>query len=121
MWTISGPKEDYYLAELWDHVKDRSWIHESRLHLKNWWTPTITNKNSVKEKTNYDKWERPYRMCLMVIKHTIPITIRGSIPDKVSAKSFSAELADRFIKSDKVEANMHLNKLINIRYNGKKT
>jgi len=35
------------------------------------------------------------------------------MPDKVSAKSFLPELADRFIKSDKVEASMHLSKLMN--------
>ena len=40
----------------------------------------------------------------MVIKHTISITIRGSIPNKVSAKSFLAEVANRFTKSDKVKA-----------------
>ena len=51
-------------------------------------------------------------MCLMVIKYTIFITIRGSMSDKVSTKSFSAEVADRFIKSDKVDANMHFSKLI---------
>ena len=39
--------------------------------------------------------------------------------DKVSAKSFSAEVVDRFIKLDKVEANTHLKNLINIRHNGK--
>ena len=55
----------------------------------------------------------------MVIKHIIPIIIRGFMPDKVSAKRFSAEVADRFIKSDKVETNIHLSKLINMRYNGK--
>jgi len=58
-------------------------------------------------------------MCLIVIKHTIRITIRGSMPDKVSAKSFSAEVDDRFIKSDKVKTGTHLRKLINMRYNGK--
>ena len=58
-------------------------------------------------------------MCLMVIKHTISITIRGSMPDKVSAKSFLAEVADRFIKSDKVDASMQFRKLINIHYNDK--
>jgi len=42
------------------------------------------------------------------------------MPDKVSAKSFLAEVVDRFIKSDKVDANMHFSKLINMRYNGKK-
>ena len=58
-------------------------------------------------------------MYLMVIKHTISITIMGPMSDKVSAKSFLAEVTDRFIKSDKVEASTHLSKLINIRYNGK--
>ena len=58
-------------------------------------------------------------MCLMFIKHTISITIRGFMLDKVSAKSFSAEVVNRFIKSDKVEASSHLSKVINMRYNGK--
>ena len=57
----------------------------------------------------------------MVIKYTIRITIRGFIPDKVSAKNFSAEVADRLIKSDKVEASMHLSMLINMRYRIKLT
>ena len=41
------------------------------------------------------------------------------MPDKVSAKSFPTEVADWFIKSDQVEASTHLNKLINMPYNGK--
>ena len=41
------------------------------------------------------------------------------MPDKVSAKSFPTEVADWFIKSDKLEASTHLSKLINMRYNGK--
>ena len=55
----------------------------------------------------------------MVIKYTIPMTIRGVMPDKVSAKSFLAEVADRFTKLDNVEASTHLSKLVNMRYNGK--
>ena len=58
-------------------------------------------------------------MCLMVIKYTIPITIRGFIPDKVNAKSFSAKVADRLIKLDKSETSTHLSKLIIMHYNGK--
>ena len=39
--------------------------------------------------------------------------------EKISAKSFPAEVANRFIKSDKVEAKTHLSKLKNMCYNGK--
>jgi len=30
-------------------------------------------------------------MCLMVMKHIVLMTIMGTMPDKVSAKSFQAE------------------------------
>ena len=59
-----------------------------------------------------------HRICLLVIKYSIP-KVLGFYVDKVSAKSFSAEVADWFIKSDKVEASTHLSKLINMRYNDK--
>ena len=65
------------------------------------------------------KSERGLIGYLMVMKHTIPMTIRGVMPDKVSAKSFLAEVADWFTKSNKVEASTHLSKLVNMRYNSK--
>ena len=58
-------------------------------------------------------------MCLLVIKYSISITIRDSMPDKVSIKCFPTEVPDLFIKSDKVKVSTHLNKLINMRYNVK--
>jgi len=50
----------------------------------------VTDKSSVEERANYDKWKRSSRMCLVVIKYFILIIIMGSMPDKVSTKSFSA-------------------------------
>ena len=61
----------------------------------------ITDKSSVETKTKYEKWDMSNRMRLMVMKHTILITIMGVIPDKVSAKSFLTKVADRLTKSDK--------------------
>ena len=87
------------------------------------WTdepPAITDKSTFEEKVNYEKWERSNRMCLMIMKHTISMTIRSAIPVKVSVKSFLTEVADQFTKSDKVEASTHLSKVVNMRHNGKK-
>ena len=58
-------------------------------------------------------------MCLLVIKYSILITVRRFMPHKGSVKSFPVEVADRFIKSDKLKASTYLSKLINMRYNGK--
>ena len=41
-------------------------------------------------------------MCLIVTKHTILITIRGSMPDKVSGKSFPAEVIDDLLNRIKL-------------------
>jgi len=41
------------------------------------------------------------------------------MPAKISAKSFLPKLADRFTKSDKVDANTYLSKMVNIRYKDK--
>ena len=38
--------------------------------------------------------------------------------DKVSAKSFLAEVVNRFTKSGNVKASTYLSKLLNMRYNG---
>ena len=42
------------------------------------------------------------------------------MPAKISTKSFLVKSADWFTKSDKIEANMYLSKLVNIRYKDKK-
>ena len=47
-------------------------------------------------------------------------TIRGDMLDKVSAKSSLAEVSNWFAKSDKVDAIMRLNRLLNMRYNDKR-
>ena len=41
------------------------------------------------------------------------------MPDKVSAKSFPARVANRFIKSEKFEVSTHISQLINMCYKDK--
>jgi len=55
------------------------------------WLLLSITKNQLK-KASYDKWEVLHDVYNE--KHTILITIRGSMPDKISAKSFPAEVAD---------------------------
>ena len=61
--------------------------------------PTLTNDNIMEQKANFEKWERSNRMSLMIIKHSIPNTIRGAVPEEKNAKSFLRQIADRFFGS----------------------
>ena len=64
--------------EKWhDHVTNILGFMDLDYALKTDEPPAITDKSIVEEKANYEKWERSNRMCLMVMKHTIPMTIKG--------------------------------------------
>ena len=64
---------------------------------------TLENLNEAK----LDKWDRSNRMCLMIIKRSIPEMIMGSIAESESAKN------------DKVETSSVLSKLMSMSYKGK--
>ena len=57
-------------------------------------------------------------MSLMIMKHSIPESIRGAIPDEENAKSFLKQIADRFTANEKVETSTVLTKLVSMRYKG---
>ncbi|PKU81665.1 hypothetical protein MA16_Dca019663 [Dendrobium catenatum] len=71
------------------------------------------------ERPNFKKWERSNRMSLMIMKYSIPYTIRGAMPEEENAKKFLSQIADRFVGSEKVETSTILSKLVSMRYKGK--
>ena len=58
-------------------------------------------------------------MSLMILKHSIPEAIRGSIPEKTQAKTFLDQITNRFAANEKVETNTILSKLVSMSNKGK--
>ncbi|XP_058761088.1 uncharacterized protein LOC131634436 [Vicia villosa] len=79
--------------------------------------PIATDENPNEAKI--EKWDRSNRMCLMMIKRSIPEVIRGSIAESESAKKFLETIEQFFAKNDKVETSTTLSKLISMSYKGK--
>ncbi|XP_058724756.1 uncharacterized protein LOC131596185 [Vicia villosa] len=79
--------------------------------------PIATDENP--NETKIKKRDRSNRMCLMVIKRSIPEVIRGSITESESVKKFLETIEQFFAKNDKVETNTTLSKLISMSYKGK--
>ncbi|CAJ2664638.1 unnamed protein product [Trifolium pratense] len=76
---------------------------------------TAENVNATK----IEKWDRSNRMCLMMIKKSIPEMMRGSIAESENAKKFLEAVEKFFAKNDKVETSSILSKLISMSYKGK--
>ncbi|XP_022870888.1 uncharacterized protein LOC111390119 [Olea europaea var. sylvestris] len=66
-----------------------------------------------------EKWDRSDRMCLMIMKRSIPEAFRGSITESGSAKKFLEEIEQYFAKNGKSEASNPLAKLVSMKYKGK--
>ncbi|KAJ9564656.1 hypothetical protein OSB04_000622 [Centaurea solstitialis] len=79
--------------------------------------PISTTENPNTDKI--EKWDRSNRMCLMIMKHSIPSTFRGSITEGTNAKNFLKEIEQFFTKNAKTEASNTLMKLVTMRYKEK--
>ncbi|XP_050897929.1 uncharacterized protein LOC127104820 [Lathyrus oleraceus] len=78
-------------------------------------TATVENPNETK----IEIWDRSNRMCLMMIKRSIPEIIRGSIAKSETAKKFLETVEQFFAKNDKAKTSSTLSKLILMVYKGK--
>ena len=47
-----------------------------------------TETSSANDKVNYEKWECSNRMCIMIMKHSIPNFIWDAMPEETKAKAF---------------------------------
>ena len=63
----------------------------------------LTNDSTKEQRANFEKWEHSNRISLMLMKHSIPDTIRGATPKEENAKNFLSQIATRFIGSEKVK------------------
>ena len=81
--------------------------------------PALINDSIVEKRANLEKWERSNSMSLMIMKHSIPDTIRGAMLENESAKSFLIQITYQFTGSEKVEMSTILSKLVSMRYKGK--
>ncbi|XP_061347824.1 uncharacterized protein LOC133293296 [Gastrolobium bilobum] len=59
--------------------------------------PTSTPKNSNTDKV--EKWEHSNRICLMIMKRSVPEAFRGSIVETTDAKIFLKELEQYFARN----------------------
>ena len=54
----------------------------------------LADDSIVEQKANLEKWEYSNRMSLMIMKHSIPDTIRGAMLEEENANSFLSQIVD---------------------------
>jgi hypothetical protein len=67
---------------------------------------------------NKVKWEKSNRKCMMIIKHSMVETIRGTIPECATGKEYLEKVVSQFTGSSKAYARSLVSEFINMRYDG---
>ncbi|KAK2997912.1 hypothetical protein RJ639_026101 [Escallonia herrerae] len=73
-------------------------------------------ESSTEQKAAYEKWERPNRISLMIMKGSITTAIRGAIPDSDNAKLYLAHIEEQFQGSSKAHATTLITKMVTLKY-----
>ncbi|KAL4369556.1 hypothetical protein GQ457_05G026850 [Hibiscus cannabinus] len=80
---------------------------------------SLTAESTPDERKDFERWDRSNRMSLMIMKHSIPETFRGTESEKITlAKDFLDNIEQRFAKNDKVEMTSLLTSLMSMKYKG---
>ncbi|CAL8992141.1 unnamed protein product [Prunus brigantina] len=92
---------DYDIALKWDALEE----------------PAANATADVKRR--YEKWEKANKMAILIMLRTMTPSLRGSIPRSENAKEFLAAIGLKFKESDKGEKSTLLNKLTEMKYDGR--
>ena len=93
-------------------------LMDSELALYEAKPPMPTRNSSPEERAKYEKWERSNRLSLMIMKHKISSSIRSLAPEPGTAGQYLARLEIMFMRFEKADAALLLNKLANMEYDG---
>ncbi|KAL0296177.1 UNVERIFIED_CONTAM: hypothetical protein Sradi_6669800, partial [Sesamum radiatum] len=65
--------------------------------------PTLIDKSTSKQKREKERWEKSNRMCVMIMKKSIPEAFRGTMSETLTkAKDFLQHIEKRFVKNEKI-------------------
>ena len=76
---------------------------------------TFESDSLTDDKKAYKKWEHSNRLSLMIIKHAIPETFRGTMSEETTAREFLNDLEKRFAKNEMAETSMLLANLVSMK------
>jgi hypothetical protein len=82
--------------------------------------PPVSDADSPDNVQNaHARWMRSNRLCLKVMQKTIPESFRGPVSDSTLVLDYLKKFEQRFVRNEKAEIGILLNKLCTMKYNGR--
>ncbi|XP_076929153.1 uncharacterized protein LOC143593393 [Bidens hawaiensis] len=81
--------------------------------------PALTAESTPAQHLLFKKWKRCNCMSLMLMKNSISMPIRGSIPDSENAKTYMDSVEEQFKGTSKAHASTLILRLVTTKYDGR--
>ncbi|XP_076936957.1 uncharacterized protein LOC143604327 [Bidens hawaiensis] len=81
--------------------------------------PALTAESTPTQHLLFEKWKRCNLMSLMLIKNSISMPIKGSIPDYENVKTYLAFVEEQFKGTSKAHSSTLILKMVTTKYDGK--
>nr|XP_043616022.1 uncharacterized protein LOC122587933 [Erigeron canadensis] len=78
----------------------------------------ITTNSTAEQKAAFEKWDKANRLSLMTVKNSIPLGLRGAIPESDKVKDYLKSVEDYFKGSSKAHASSLMLKMLTLKYDG---
>nr|XP_043619694.1 uncharacterized protein LOC122591477 [Erigeron canadensis] len=79
----------------------------------------ITATSTAEQIAAFEKWDKANRLSLMTVKSSIPLGLRGAIPESDKVKDYLKSVKDYFKGSSKAHASSLMLKMLTLKYDGK--
>ena len=78
-----------------------------------------TDQSTAQQRSYYQQWKRADRLSTMVIKKSIFPAFKISVPDGATSKELLTAIGEKFKESEKAETGELMEKLCNLKYDGR--
>ncbi|XP_061999304.1 uncharacterized protein LOC133716637 [Rosa rugosa] len=78
--------------------------------------PVITNASTAQDRMKSVEWIRANRMSMLIMKRLMSDAVKGSYPDKATAREYLDLIAEMFKENEKAETSILLSTLNNLKY-----
>nr|XP_043608606.1 uncharacterized protein LOC122580404 [Erigeron canadensis] len=78
----------------------------------------IIANSTAEQKAAFEKWDKANRLSLMTVKNSIPLGLRGAIPESDKVKDYLKSVEDYFQGSSKAHASSLMLKMLTLKYDG---
>nr|XP_043637900.1 subtilisin-like protease SBT4.3 [Erigeron canadensis] len=114
--TGNGDGYGNHLLLAFSHLPVQTTLLDLDYAIRNDEPDAITANSTAEQNATFEKWDKANRLSLMTVKNSIPLGLRGAIPESDKVRDYLKSVEDYFKGSSKAHASSLMLKMLTLKY-----